>query len=516
MEKYPYSLTDSDRGSIKDPYAPIKEYEGYHRYDPSATWSPQEEGKLVRKLDFRIMFVACIMFFALQIDRGNIKQALSDNMLKNLHLTTNDYNTGMTIFYISFMCAELPSQLISKRLGADVWLPIQLILWSTVTFAQYWLNGKTTFYITRSLIGLLEGGFIPDMVLFCSYFYKTSELTNRLAYFWVSNSIADITGAFLAFGILRMRTSTVGGWRYLFLIEGLFTFCIGLFSLFYLPASPTQTKSWWSPNGWFSERDETILVNRVLRDDYSKGDMNNRTHISLKALWSCLKDYDMWPLYLLGFLTFIPVQPPAAYLTLTLKAIGFDTFQTNLLTIPSTVLHIILLLLISWISVQGKNWRIWTSLSTPIWLLLTLIGLRFIPGGFAHGNKWVIFVVETLVVGYPYCHAILVSWTSRNANSVQQRAVSSALYNIFVQAGSIVASNIYRANDAPNYVRGNNVVISLSAVVVVAMLATKYYYIIRNQTRSRIWEAMTSDEQHHYTLTTLDKGSKRLDFRFGH
>lgn len=45
------------------------------------------------------------------------------------------------------------------------------------------------------------------------------------------------------------------------------------------------------------------------------------------------------PIYILGLVFQIPATPPANYLTLALKGLGFNTFQTNLLTIPSTVLH---------------------------------------------------------------------------------------------------------------------------------------------------------------------------------
>lgn len=49
------------------------------------------------------------------------------------------------------------------------------------------------------------------------------------------------------------------------------TAVIGALSWFYLPPSPTQTASWFrGKDGWFTEREEVIMVNRVLRDDPGK------------------------------------------------------------------------------------------------------------------------------------------------------------------------------------------------------------------------------------------------------
>lgn len=230
------------------------------------------------------------MFFGLQVDRGNLVQAVSDNFLADLKMTTNgnatpsqvqhynialtvlsDYNYGNTIFLVAFLIAELPSQLISKKVGPDRWIPMQICLWSLVATFQSFMTGRASFFLTRALLGVLEGGFIPDIVLWLSYFYTSKELPIRLSYFWTTLSGTTIITSLLAYGLLHMRgVAGWAGWRWLFAIEGAITFIVGASSFFMMPASAVQTKTWFRPNGWFTEREEAIVVNRVLRDDPSK------------------------------------------------------------------------------------------------------------------------------------------------------------------------------------------------------------------------------------------------------
>lgn len=146
----------------------------------------------------------------------------------------------------------------------------------------------------------------------------------------------------------------------------------------------------------------------------------------------------MWPLYLAGLSWLIPNNPMQAYLTLQLRAVGFDTFQTNLLTIPAYVLFILQLLFWTWIS-EKYNERFLLALSSQIWSLPLLIALAVLPKTASPWTKWALSV---LLVGHPYMHAILVALGSRNAGTVRTRTVASALYNMSVQASSIIASNV--------------------------------------------------------------------------
>lgn len=97
---------------------------------------------------------------------------------------------GSTIQLVCFLAAEFPVQLLIKRFGFKRVLPVMMLAWSLVSWTQAWMTSRASFYVTRALIGAFEGGFIPGTILFATYFYKTKELSVRLAFFWSTLNVS--------------------------------------------------------------------------------------------------------------------------------------------------------------------------------------------------------------------------------------------------------------------------------------------------------------------------------------
>jgi hypothetical protein len=67
-------------------YVPPPDYENAHRFDSKFRWTFREERAVLRKVDFRILLWVLVMFFGLNIDRGNLGLAVSANLLSDLGL----------------------------------------------------------------------------------------------------------------------------------------------------------------------------------------------------------------------------------------------------------------------------------------------------------------------------------------------------------------------------------------------------------------------------------------------
>lgn len=324
------------------------------------------------------------------------------------------------------------------------------------------------------------------------------------------------------------------GWFWLFLLEGLLTVLIGIVSFLYLPGSPTSTKSVLSPRSWYTEREEVIMVNRILRDDPAKGLTALHEPATLKDIKNAWSDRSNWGLFFIGLVAYIPATPVQAYLTLTLRRVGkFTTLQSNLLTAPSAALQVVTMLGLAYSS-EYFNERTFHCFFGALWSLPLFTALLTLPDG---GREWGRFSIITLISGYPYFHPIVSSWISENTFDVKKRAITAATYNVIVQMyvllqnvgneamtnsihrGSLIGSQIYRSWDSPYYKTGNKVCISILALSLVVFVVQRQYLVHLNKKKARTWESMSQDEKDAYQIDNAAReidGNKRLDFRFAY
>ena len=157
-------------------------------------------------------------FFVLQLDRSNIGNALTNTILQDLHITPGDINIGNQLMSLGIVVAEIPSNLILQRIGAPTWMTVLLFVWGVIALAQAFVRGRQSFYATRFLLGVFEGGYIPGAQYLLSLFYTPHELGLRTSIFYFGNYFAAGTGSLIAAGILQMHgIAGLSGWQWLFM-----------------------------------------------------------------------------------------------------------------------------------------------------------------------------------------------------------------------------------------------------------------------------------------------------------
>ena len=163
------------------------------------------------------------------------------------------------------------------------------------------------------------------------------------------------------------------------------------------------------------------MINRLLRDDASKGRTGTKTRTSMRDVWNTLKDpgkfsnkrdasYAHHFTGLIGFwfcamIIYIPKSPVSQYLVLNLRQLGFSRFESNVLTMPSDFLRVITVLTLTRSSGHFKEKAFHCTI--PNFIEIPLFAtLLLLP---SHGYAWVRFAILTLIIGTPSSHPIIVS-----------------------------------------------------------------------------------------------------------
>ena len=114
-------------------------------------------------------------FFSLP-DRSNIGNAKVAGLTADLKLDGNKFNVALAIFYITYIAAEIPSNMVLRRVGAKFWLPFIVFCWGIITIFLGLVKNEAGLYVVRLLLGLFEGGLLPGMPVSTISIGKTTTL----------------------------------------------------------------------------------------------------------------------------------------------------------------------------------------------------------------------------------------------------------------------------------------------------------------------------------------------------
>ena len=127
------------------------------------------------------------------------------------------------------------------------------------------------------------------------------------------------------------------------------------------------------------------------------------------------------------------------YLSFILSSLGFNTFMSNLLAIPGTILFMINTIWMTRLATHYGERSLATAI-TNVWVFPCLAMLLTLPDTTKGHWGWVRYGVLSLISAVPYPLSFLVGWVSQNSHSVQARTVSLCLVNISAQLAGIVST----------------------------------------------------------------------------
>ncbi|KAJ6532254.1 MFS general substrate transporter [Mycena vulgaris] len=435
-------------------------------YVKDLDYTAEEESAVIRILDTRLFPWILLTTFVLNMDRTNHSNAISDNLPADLGFTINTVNTGTAIYF-----------LMAKIVGPSRWIPILMFAWGLVTMSHALIKDK-------AVIAITEGGVIPATLIYLGGFYKSTELSTRLGWFWGIQAIASAVSGLMASGLLQLRgRSGLEGWKWLFLVDGIITVIVSVIIWFYLPRNVDSTKGGlrgFKP--WFTPRQVQIASKR----EYE----------------TAATDLGLWGHLLLS-----------NYLPTVIKSFHFNVFVSNALTAPPYVLQCIIMIIVIRHSdkVKERGFHGAFGCNAAAWQLVGWIILRAMPNKASRGVKYFGAVV---VASWPYNHPLNIGWMSENTGSIGKRTVASGAVIFAANIYGVWASQIYQADDAPYFKRGNSINIAFAAFTTILWVVQKYYYRRLNRRNERKYAALNEQEKREEDSQAEKKGNRSLTFRY--
>ncbi|KAF2850256.1 phthalate transporter-like protein [Plenodomus tracheiphilus IPT5] len=452
-------------------------------------FTPEEQKKIVRKVDLRLIPTLGFMYCVSLMDRTNLGVAMVAGMGVDLKLTGQRYSLIVLLFFITYVALQPPATVVLRKLGPRIFLPSIVVIWGAVMVGFGFVKEWHTLLPLRLLLGIFEAGFFPGSAYLLSCWYKRFELQKRNTVFFLigmmSSAFSGILGYLFSLlsgkghqaahwlgvhhGPTKKAPTTpisfgpgLAGWRWIFILQGVITIAIGLVGWYFIVDFPEMAaKPSKMQKGFLDQEEVDFIVARIEEDRHDV----IAEEFNLGKYCRCALDLKVWGFAMIFMCTTTVTYAIAYFLPIILKdGMGFSPAAANCLIAPPYVFAAIVMMAMAYAGDKMRVRSPWVITNG----ILALIGLPLM--GFTTNVGLRYFGVFLATAAANANVPVVLTWQANNIRGQWKRALCSATLVGAGGFGGIIGGTVFRTQDAPKYQPGIIACMVAAALIIVITL----------------------------------------------
>ena len=392
---------------------------------------------------------------------------------KDLGLKDYDYNKVLSVFYISYIIFEIPSNMACKWIGPGWYIPAIALGFGVCSICTAFVHNIQGASGVRFLLGLFEAGMLPGIAYYLSRWYRRSELAFRLSLYIVMAPLAGAFGGLLASAILKL--SHFGGlhtWRMIFAIEGIITCGLSAIAFVTLTDRPATAT-------WLSQEEKDLAIARVKSERVGTTEVLDQVDVK-KVLLGIFSPVTLSTAFIF-LLDNITVQGLAFFAPTIVKTIypKSSVVSQQLHTVPPYVVGAFFTVFIPYLSWRFDRRNIFLMVSAT----LMMCGyIMFLASTNAHVRYGATFLIASGAFSFG---ALCNAQVSANVVSDTARSAAIGANVMFGNVGGLISTWSFLPFDGPNYRIGNGLNLATSTATFILATVLLFWMIASNQKRER-------------------------------
>ncbi|KAM0420459.1 hypothetical protein ACHAPT_011751 [Fusarium lateritium] len=430
-----------------------------------ATLSSKEEKKLLRRIDWHLIPLLAIMYMVKTIDASNVRDSilkldpslLTMNIMTELRITSDQYNFVTAAYYIPYILAETPSNLVVKYLKPSVWQARIMISWGVVLCCHAAVTNAGGLYTVRAFLGLFEAGLWPGILLQLCYWYRPDEMASRIVLVTLLGNFSAVISGVLSFAFDGVHARGLSGWKWLILTEGVFTIILGIIVYLILPDFPNTAR-------WMSQTEKDFIQARLPINAPRAAEKD----FDWKEFWRTLKDVKLWLFLLCWAFYTIGTTGLQFYQPTVIANLGFTTIaQAQLLNIPPAIFACGLTIAFGWVANTGYIPLPAIPLTFMVIIEACYVVLYTFP------NTGGVYAATVIAGGFSIAwYTMMWPWRVQTTDGATGSAFAIAFANSYGQIGGAVGSQLFNSRFAPRYTTSFGIAMGFIGAAIIMNIIT--------------------------------------------